>query len=100
MRVKHLASSVYMAFQFKVLQVIIDTKIKFIREQQVVYFVLQAQQVGNGNAIALQRNVNIRERATFSYSTSSIRISFHPSNCMMILCSCVPWRRASICLFQ
>ena len=27
--------------------------------------------------------------------TSSIRLSFQPSNCMIILCSCVPWRKAS-----
>lgn len=27
--------------------------------------------------------------------TSSIRASSHPLNCMTILCSVVPWRRAS-----
>ena len=28
-------------------------------------------------------------------ATSSMRLSWKPSNCMMILCSSVPWRRAS-----
>ena len=31
----------------------------------------------------------------FLLYTSSIRLSFQPSNCMIILCSCVPWRKAS-----
>ena len=29
------------------------------------------------------------------WSTSSIRASFQPSNCMIILCRWVPWRKAS-----
>lgn len=56
-----------MTLEFCILQILIDTKIKLVGQEQIIYFILELEQVGKRQGFAYQCDIHIGKRLVGSF---------------------------------
>ena len=64
-----------MTFEFCILQILIDTKIKLVGQEQVIYLILKVKQVGKRQGFAYQCYIHIRKRLVGSFNPGAKKYS-------------------------
>ena len=60
-------SPVNMALEFGILQILINAEIKLVGQEQIIYFILELEQVGKRQGFAYQCDIHIGKRLVGSF---------------------------------